>query len=80
MPAGVLRLPEILERLMPGSRTPLTGAQQLRAIAVDMLVLADVLDEPPADTTAVEQRVGAIEEMAQRTWTVGRGRPPIGWK
>ncbi|MBB4619135.1 hypothetical protein [Sphingomonas abaci] len=64
---------------MPGSRTPLTGAQQLRAIAVDMLVMADILDEPPADTAAVEHRVGAIEKMAMRTWTVGRGRPPMGW-
>jgi hypothetical protein len=60
---------------MPGSCTPLTGAQQLRAIAVDMLLLADVLDEPPADTTAVEQRIDAIEEMAQRTRAIGRGRP-----
>ena len=33
---------------MPGSRTPITGAQQLRAIAVDMLVLVTAfLAVPP---------------------------------
>lgn len=65
---------------MPGSSAPLSGAQRLRALAVEMLGVADVLDEPPADTTDVERRIAAIEGLAERTWEVGRGRRPLGWR
>ena len=65
---------------MPGSRTPFTGAQQLRAHAIDLFELADVLEEPPANTTAVEQRTACIEELGEKIWAVGRGRRPLGWR
>jgi len=65
---------------MPGSCTPFTGAQQLRALAIDLLELADVLEVPPADTTAVEQRITCIQELGEKVFAVGRGRRPLGWR
>lgn len=65
---------------MPRLRTPFTGAQQLRALAIDLLEMADVLEVPPADTMAVEQRVACIEALGEKVWAVGRGRRPLGFR
>lgn len=65
---------------MAGSSQPFTAAQRLRAIALDILEVAEIAEQPSPTTVAAECRAAAIEELAMMLWAVGRGRRPLGWR